>query len=222
MSEFGDISRMDLSGLEKKGSLAEDANEVPVNADAEPEDGNETAGLPDSGDDAAEVEVIDTKEHMDAPQGKHYYIDAKITPKEMRAFLFAHNYTSPLMIIATLVGFAWPVYTVIKAEGSVMVALLCAAVFLILMPFSIWRRATMSIKQNPLYENTFHYLIDEKGIHLEIGNHAVDVDWKMVTRKMFLPSTAVIYTGKVNAYLIPTAAMGERKDEIVQFIKDHT
>jgi hypothetical protein len=251
MSEFGDISRMDLSRLERKGYQPEDdediedtesgteedgvtADAVTVDADteetvsldgqAEGAGNNELAVVESSADEdqEPEVEVVDNRERMAAPTGKHYYIDAEITTKEMTAFLFAHNYRSPLMLLATLVGLVWPIYTVIMAKGSLLFACVCAGVFLFLMPFSIWRRGTTSVKNNPIYENTFHYMLDETGVHLELAEHAVDVEWSKVTRTMFLKSSAVIYTGKINAYLIPTVAMGDKKDEIIAFIKSHT
>lgn len=241
MSEFGDISRMDLSRIERKGYQPEDDEDIEDTGSEREEDGEKTdlvtvdAAAEDTGDyDLAEVdssdnearepevEVVDNKERMAAPNGKHYYIDARITPKEMTAFLFAHNYRSPLMLIATLVGLVWPIYTVIMAKGSLLFACVCAGVFLFLMPFSIWRRGTTSVKNNPIYENTFHYMLDETGVHLELAEHAVDVEWSKVTRTMFLKSSAVIYTGKINAYLIPSVAMGDKKDEIIAFIKSHT
>lgn len=224
MSDFGDISRMNLADLERKGYQPEE------------EDDSDDMALPAAGPDAAEqtedgeeseagnepeVEVVDNRERMAEPTGKHYYIDARITPREMRAFLFAHNYRSPIMLLATLVGLVWPVYTVIRADGSLMMAVVCALVFLVLMPFSIWYRGTNSVTKNPIYQNTFHYMLDESGIHLELGEHAIDVDWNQVTKTMFLKSSAVIYTGKINAYLIPTEAIGDRKDEIISFIRQH-
>lgn len=202
MSEFGEISRMNLSELKKKGQ--------------------DPASDTGASDDAPEVEIIDEREHMAAPNGKHYYIDAEITPKEMRAFLFNHNYRSPLMIMATLVGIIWPVYTVLKAQGNLMMAIICMAVFVIFMPVNIWRRGGTSVTRNPLYKNTFHYMLDETGVHLELGGHAIDVEWNRVYKTMLLKSSAVLYTGKVNAYLIPIKAMGDRKDEIISFIKSHT
>jgi len=236
MSEFGDISRMNLSELERKGQnpdreIDEELDEEIISgtevSDEEDETGTElaAAGQEAAGQEAdteeVSVEVEDKKERMAAPNGRHYYIDAEITPKEMRSFLFAHNYRSPLMILATLVGLVWPVYTVLRSEGSLMVAIVCALVFLVLMPFSIWRRGTTSVTQNPIYQNTFHYMLDESGLHLELAEHAIDVDWSKVTKTMFLKSSAVIYTGKVNAYLIPTDAMGDRRDEIIAFIRNH-
>lgn len=231
MSDFSDISRMNLSELDRKGQQTQEGDEE-ITLSAEAEDEISESSVDETGEEMIEdetaeneiepeVEVIDDKERMAAPNGKHYYVDAEITPKEMRAFMFAHNYRSPLMIMATLVGLVWPVYTAVKAEGSMMVACVCAAVFLILMPFSIWRRATTSVTQNAIYQNTFHYMLDETGIHLEIGSHTVNVEWSQVTKKMFLKSCVAVYTGKVNAYLIPTEAMGDRKEEITGFIKEH-
>lgn len=224
MSEFGDISRMNLADLERKGYKPEEEDDL--DDIALPAAGPEGAEQTEDGEESEaghepEVEVVDNRERMAEPTGKHYYIDARITPREMRAFLFAHNYRSPIMLLATLVGLVWPVYTVIRADGSLMMAVVCALVFLVLMPFSIWYRGTNSVTKNPIYQNTFHYMLDESGIHLELGEHAIDVDWNQVTKTMFLKSSAVIYTGKINAYLIPTEAMGDRKDEIISFIRQH-
>ncbi|MBR0409506.1 MAG: hypothetical protein IJI25_00685 [Eubacterium sp.] len=224
MSDFGDISRMNLADLERKGYQPEeedDSDDMALPA-AGPEGAEQTEdGEESEAGHEPEVEVVDNRERMAEPTGKHYYIDAKITPREMRAFLFAHNYRSPIMLLATLVGLVWPVYTVIRADGSLMMAVVCALVFLVLMPFSIWYRGTNSVTKNPIYQNTFHYMLDESGIHLELGEHAIDVDWNQVTKTMFLKSSAVIYTGKINAYLIPTEAMGDRKDEIISFIRQY-
>lgn len=215
---------MNLADLERKGYQPEeedDSDDMALPA-AGPEGAEQTEdGEESEAGHEPEVEVVDNRERMAEPTGKHYYIDAKITPREMRAFLFAHNYRSPIMLLATLVGLVWPVYTVIRADGSLMMAVVCALVFLVLMPFSIWYRGTNSVTKNPIYQNTFHYMLDESGIHLELGEHAIDVDWNQVTKTMFLKSSAVIYTGKINAYLIPTEAMGDRKDEIISFIRQY-
>ena len=234
MSEFGDISRMDLSKLDSKGHRPEDDEDI-VDAEEiaeedvvveEAQDGQlaEYKQKELAGDDAVDPEKnqeTGKKAHMAAPTGKHYYIDAHITEKEMIAFLFAHNYRSPLMIFATVVGIVWPIYTILHEGANLLFAVVCAGVFLVFMPASIYIRGRNNVRKNPIYENTFHYMVDEAGIHVELAEHAVDVDWSKVTKKMFLKTSAVIYTGKINAYLIPTAAMGDRKDEIIQFIKVH-
>ena len=66
----------------------------------------------------------------------------------------------------------------------------------------------------------FHYMFDEWRLHLELGDDAIDVEWKKVTKLIFYKSVAVIYTGKNNAFLIPSAAMGTQREEIMNFIKE--
>ena len=60
--------------------------------------------------------------------------------------------------------------------------------------------------------------------HLDVykrqGDDAIDVEWKKVTKLIFYKSVAVIYTGKNNAFLIPSAAMGTQREEIMNFIKE--
>lgn len=233
MSEFGDISRMDLSHLKKEDEIEE---ELELAESLETEEGTDgpgtalepagggalTTGEAEDSEEEPEVEVVDEGEKLKQPVGQHYYIDATMTPKEMRAFLFAHNYRSPLMIAALVIAILWPVYTVVKAEGSLPIALLCTAVVLIFMPFSIWYRGKASITQNPIYKNTFHYMLDEEGVHLKIDSRVVDVPWKQVTKVLTLKSCVVVYTGKINAYLIPTEAMGSQKEEILSFIRSRT
>ena len=62
-------------------------------------------------------------------------------------------------------------------------------------------------------------MIDEWGVHLELGTEAVDIEWKRIQKCVFLKSVTVLYTNKINAHLIPTSGMGARTEQINQFIK---
>uniref|UniRef100_UPI003FEF48CB YcxB family protein n=1 Tax=Anaerobutyricum hallii TaxID=39488 RepID=UPI003FEF48CB len=46
------------------------------------------------------------------------------------------------------------------------------------------------------------------------------MEWKKVTKIIFYKSVAVIYTGKNNAFLIPTEAMGAQRADILNFIEE--
>ena len=54
----------------------------------------------------------------------------------------------------------------------------------------------------------------------ELSENAIDVEWKKVTKIIFYKSVAVIYTGKNNAFLIPTEAMGAQRADILNFIEE--
>ena len=173
-------------------------------------------------EDAAEEEEVEVegevKKMMD-PTGEHYYIDAKITEKEFLAFLFSHNFRQPLMIAAYLIAIIWPVMAFVRGDSNVIFAVAMAAVVILFIPFSTWTRGKKAINSNPLYQEIFHFMIDEWGVHLELGTEAVDIEWKRIQKCVFLKSVTVLYTNKINAHLIPTSGMGARTEQINQFIK---
>ncbi len=206
MKSFGEISRMNLADLES----SDEAETVTV-ADLEGSDEAETV---------METETAEEKEEeILQPQGEHYYIDAKVTEKEMIGFLFGHNYRQPLMIIAMLVALAWPIMVIVRQEENMLLAIVVAAIVLVALPLSTWNRGKRTIKTNPAYQQTFHYMLDEWGLHLKLGKEAIDVEWNKINRAMFLKSVFVLYTGKVNAFLVPTSGMGEQQEVIKAFVK---
>ncbi len=170
-------------------------------------------------EDAKQAEELEKKVMME-PQGKHFFIDAEITQQELNTFLFGHTYRQPLMILVTILAIAWPIAVIVKGQSNIAMPLICSLFILIWIPFTTYLRAKNAKKLNPLYEKPFHYMLDEWGLHLEIEDDAIDVEWKKVTKMIFYKSVAVIYTGKNNAFLIPSAAMGARREEIMSFIEE--
>lgn len=213
MKSFEEISKMNLADI---GESEEETAEVSVE-----EDGLQMMEISEdsAGTSEAEVEVVGEVKKMREPVGAHYYIDAKITEKEFLAFLFAHNYRQPMIIIASIVAIAWPVMAYVRGDSNLLFALALAAIVILFMPFSTWSRGRKAIQSNPIYQETFHFMIDEWGVHLELGDQAVDVEWSRIQKCVFLKSVTALYTNKINAHLIPTCAMGDQAQEINQFIK---
>ena len=97
-----------------------------------------------------------------------------------------------------------------------------AALILVYYPLTIVLR-TRGLKRNSkVFQQTFHYLLDEEGLHLKVDKEAVDVEWKYVRKLMILKSSVVVYTGKHNAWIIPTKDMVDQKEEIIAFLKEKT
>ena len=138
----------------------------------------------------------------------------------LNPFIFGHPYRQPLMILVTVLAIAWPIAVIVKKQGNIAMPLICSLFILIWIPFTTYLRAKNARKLNPIYEQTFHYMLDEWGLHLELSENAIDVEWKKVTKIIFYKSVAVIYTGKNNAFLIPTEAMGAQRADILNFIEE--
>ena len=240
MQSFEKISKMNLADLDGPETVKhleeEDGNPAENTVESGYEDEVDTSGNLDSADGAETVTVADIegtaaagtagtkaaegeKKHMRQPEGMHYYMDAKITEKELMAFLFGHNYRQPLMLIALVIAVAWPIMVIVRNDSNMLFAIVLAAIILVVLPLTTWNRGRKAAKSNPSYQQIFHYMIDEWGLHLELGNECLDLEWNKVYKCMFLKSVTAIYTGKVNAFLIPTAAMGDKAEEIKAFIK---
>ncbi|MDO5146982.1 MAG: hypothetical protein Q4D60_08255 [Eubacteriales bacterium] len=221
MKSFEEISKMNLSDLDRPDNAAEPDNEVKnvveseEKAEEEKVTVDEVEGKESFEDGAPATEI----KKMRQPEGEHYYIDAKISEHDMIVFLFSHNYRQPIMILAMIVALIWPVTVIVRQEQNLLLALALAAIVLIALPFSTWNRGKKTVRNNPAYQQTFHYMVDEWGLHLELGGDAVDVEWSKVMKCFYYKSEIIVYTGKVNAFLIPTSAMGENVDKITEFIK---
>lgn len=243
MQSFEKISKMNLADLDRPGNIDhpddEDRNpdgDTGVFEQDAVDDVGQTADLADGEDGADTVTVADVegtaaagvagtktaaeeKKHMRQPVGEHYYMDAQITEKELLAFLFGHNYRQPLILVALAVAIIWPIMIIVRRDNNMMLAIALAAIVLLALPLSTWSRGKKAAKSNPSYKQTFHYMVDEWGLHLELGDECLDLEWSKVYKCMFLKSVTAVYTGKVNAFLIPTSAMGEQKAKINAFIK---
>lgn len=235
MKSFEEISKMNLADLDRPDGVGEEVVETEAAEDSNTSGEEKVAGNEEetTGTDDLETSadiLADTSDNEEAkelekkvmmePQGKHFFIDAEINQEEVTAFLFGHTYRQPLMIIIMILAIAWPIAVIAKGQSNIAMPLICSLFILIWIPATTYLRAKNAKKLNPLYEKPFHYMLDEWGLHLEIEDDAIDVEWKKVTKIIFYKSVAVIYTGKNNAFLIPSAAMGARREEIMSFIEE--
>lgn len=221
MKNFEKISKMNLADLDRPEGILEeesiqDEDQLVEKNGQNPEDEERSETIVTENIQEQPEELA--KKEMMEPQGRHFRVDANVTEKELKAFLFGHTYRQPLMIIVTILAIAWPLAVLIKKQGSVTMPLICSLFILIWIPFTTNLRAKNAKKLNPIYNEEFHYMFDEWGLHLELGDDAIDVEWKKVTKLIIYKTVAVIYTGKNNAFLIPSAAMGTQREEIMNFI----
>lgn len=221
MSGFGDISRMDLKNIERK---FEGANNDDLYDDVE---------LDENGEPMEKIEPVvpqaELKQEpagpkvLPEPVGTHYYMNAEIEERELRNFLFGTNYRNPMMIFATLLAIAWPIYTLIKdGTSKILVPCLAAALILVYMPFSLYNRAKQAKAKNPSFKDAvYHYLIDEEGIHMLVNDDLAEAKWAQIKKVVYFKSVVVPYVDK-SIMILPTKDMGSHTEEINAFIKEHT
>ena len=209
MEGFDKIKNIKLSDLDEDNTL-EDQLQPEKKKDKIPEE----ADL--SGKSAEENQEERT------PVGRHYVIDAEITEQELRNFRLAHEYRRPTILLVNAVAIFFIIYSALSGVKGMNLGLTIGLGILIILyyPFIIATK-TKGIKNNSkVFQQVFHYMLDEEGLHLKVDKESVDVEWKYVRKLMVLKSSLVVYTGKANAWIIPTKDMGDQKDEITAFLQE--
>lgn len=209
MEGFDKIKNIKLSDLDEDNTL-EDQLQPEKKKDKTPEEA-----------DLSEKSAEENQEER-TPVGRHYVIDAEITEQELRNFRLAHEYRRPTILLVNAVAIFFIIYSALSGVKGMNLGLTIGLGILIILyyPFIIATK-TKGIKNNSkVFQQVFHYMLDEEGLHLKVDKESVDVEWKYVRKLMVLKSSLVVYTGKANAWIIPTKDMGDQKDEITAFLQE--
>lgn len=209
MEGFDKIKNIKLSDLDEENTLEDQLQ--PEKKKNDPPKDTEPSGKTGEGNSEERV-----------PVGRHYKIDAEITEQELRNFRLAHEYRRPTILLVNAMAVFFIIYSALTRVGGMNMGITIGLGILIILyyPFIIATK-TKGIKNNSkVFQQVFHYMLDEEGLHLKVDKEAVDVEWKYVRKLMVLKSSLVVYTGKNNAWIIPTKDMGDQKDEIIAFLQE--
>lgn len=139
--------------------------------------------------------------------------DIKITDKDMYRFNMYHAYTGFQGIFATMIGIVVLIIAFItlgKVETTyTFLYFLFGVVFLIYTPVNLWTRSKRQILLSPVLKGILHYSIDDKGVHVQAGEQHALLEWNMIYKIVSTKNNLLIYSTRVNAYVIPLVQLGE-------------
>ena len=146
--------------------------------------------------------------------------DIKITDKDMYRFNMYHAYTGFQGIFATIIGIVVLVVAVVTLKKVDMtytlLYFLFGVIFLVYTPVNLWTRSKRQILLSPVLKGTLHYSMDDKGVHVRAGEQTALLEWNMIYRIVSTKSNLLIYSTRVNAYVIPLAQLGSQYESIKQ------
>ncbi|MFP3153469.1 YcxB family protein [Lachnospiraceae bacterium ZAX-1] len=149
--------------------------------------------------------------------------DIKITSKDMYRFNMYHAYTGFHGIFATVFGIAVIVVACVTVETVetmyTMLYLLFGCIFMVYMPISLLLRSKRQVLASPALRETLHYRVDGKGVHVSQNGQTATLEWKQVYRVRATKSNLLIYSSRVNAYVIPRVAIGGKFEEVAKLAK---
>lgn len=151
--------------------------------------------------------------------------DVTITDKDMFRFNIYHAYHGFQGIIATLVG-VWVLIMAGLTFGKVealytIVYLILGILFLVYVPGNLYLRSKKQVSSSDVLKNALHYKIDDAGIHVSQGEQTADLEWKQIYKMVSTKNQLLIYSSRINAYVIPKEAVREQYETILGLAISH-
>ncbi len=147
-------------------------------------------------------------------------LDVKITDRDMYRFNMHHAYTGFQGIFATVIGIAVIIVaclTLGKVEPMyTALYYLFGIIFLIYTPIALKLRSKRQMLVSPVLRETLHYRMDETGIHVSVGEETADLAWDMIYKMTATRSNLLIYSSRVNAYVLPKEQLEGQYEAIKQ------
>ncbi len=151
--------------------------------------------------------------------------DVTITWKDMYRFNLYHAYHGFQGIFATVIGILVLVVAGLTAgKVDTMYTVLYAifgVVFLVYVPGSLYIRSKQQILLSDVLKQALHYKVDEEGIHVSQNDQTADLLWNQIYKIVSTKSNLLIYSSRVNAYVIPRDVIGAEYETVASLAKDY-
>lgn len=146
-------------------------------------------------------------------------LDVKLSAKELFRFNIQQAYRGmqgSLSIILPLLVFAYAVNTYGQVSiGSTLVYVGLGIMFLVYVPISLWLRVNKTINDsNNALSKVLHYEFEEQAITVSVESERVEFKWENVFQMKTSGKLLLIYTNRINAYILPLDQVGDKYEEL--------
>lgn len=151
--------------------------------------------------------------------------DITLNGTDMYRFSMYHAYTGLQGIVSILIA----VLCLIAAcaaygsKGGAYAALYAGfgILFLVYMPVNLYFRSKRQILASEVLRNALHYVVDEEGIHTSQKEASADLPWEQVYKAVSTRSNVLIYSNRVNAYVIPRSQITKEYGRLKEIAGAH-
>lgn len=151
--------------------------------------------------------------------------DVNLTEKDMYRFNLHHAYTGSQGILATLIALAVLAMAFVTrgrvSTGYTVLYFVFGLVFLVYMPITLWFRSKSLMKRLPVLRERIQYLVDAAGVHVTIGEESAELPWDMIYRMVSTKHNLLLYSTRINAYVIPRSQLGDNYEPLAALAREH-
>lgn len=149
--------------------------------------------------------------------------DVNLTERDMYRFSMYHNYTSFQGIFSILIAIAAFVAAVVTRSevtvGYTVLYVVFGILFLVYVPVSLKLSTKRQYKLSEQLRNTLHYQIDDTGITVSQNGESATLPWEQVYKVTATKHNVLIYSTRINAYIIPRTALGDKAADLQKLAK---
>ena len=150
----------------------------------------------------------------------------KMTFKALYSYVLSTNVFSFMGLLSLLVSIGalficvigWSQITTKQKIIFIIVGLMFTVINPLILAFKTFRQLKLSVS----YKKPLNYLFSDEGIKVSQGEETLDITWEDIVRIMLTKSMIAIYTGPVNAFVIPLSQLGEDKSKIISSVVQFT
>ena len=150
--------------------------------------------------------------------------DIKLTPKDMFRFNMYQTYSgfsgiSSIVFAIALFGLSVYTYGEVPFAKTIMYVGI-GILLLVYMPVTLWMRSKQTLKASPVLSSTLHYEVDKDGFTVTQGEASGVLAWKQIYKMVATKHLVLVYSNRINAYVIPKKQLGEQYVELAKLARE--
>lgn len=213
-----------MDELRKLAGYDEDGNEIDEFGDVADKDANDNISENVSNE---KYDSAEDDEETEPPYDTTDSIECKILlkAKDMRHFMFRHNYSSLSGWFGILISLIALVMVILgyNVYGNIqkIVLIILALMFTVIQPLQIVLKAGQQIKRQDMFHDTLVYNLCRDGLLVRQGDQHVNIPWDSIRKIVYTSKAVFIYTSPVRAFILPFDQI-QSPDEVKHILQEKT
>ncbi len=153
--------------------------------------------------------TVDSAEEKIQPLDMEDSIECEVTVRvrDMRDFLFSHNYSSFSGWFGIIISLAALVMVIVGrtryGTAEICILIFLALLFTVIRPLQILSQARRQVARQEMFKKPIRYNICKEGIVISQGEEFANVLWSDIRKLKETKKLILIYTSTVMAFILP-------------------
>lgn len=150
----------------------------------------------------------------------------QLKAKDIFKFSLAYTYSGvqALLTIFMLAVGGYMIYAGLshtQGQANIIFGVVVIALFVVINPLMLYVKAKKQVLENPVYKKPTYYTLQEDGIFVELGDENATIEWIRVYKISHFMGLTLLYTGRKQAFVFPDYELGDTKEEMLSYMKEH-